>query len=213
MLFITDKHTKKMEGMVSINTSTMKNPFCIKAAKTDTICKKCYAFQLEAFYSHGGKFIPSYKKNGDILSKRMLNEEQIGKVIKKLKKFNIVRFHAFGELLNLTHAYNYVNIAKAAPEKMFALWSKRADIIKHIKDVKPENLITIYSTPRVDVLDPIKPIGFDKVFTVYSRKFVKENNIEINCGGRSCISCQSCYKLDGPENITELLKREKKENI
>jgi hypothetical protein len=205
------KHTNKMEGMVSINTSTVKNPFCIKAAKTDTVCKICYARKLEAFYGHGNGYIGSYKDNGELLSKGLLSNEDVAAVIKKLSKFKMVRFHAFGELINVVHLYNYLKIVEAAPDKTFALWSKRVDLMRKLDSkLKPKNLITIYSTPRIDVIKPVIPKGFDKVFTVYSRKFAKDNDIDINCGAKKCFTCKRCYSFDGPTYINELIKKEKK---
>jgi len=210
MIFITSKHTNKMEDMMSLNTSTVKNPFCIKAGKTDTICKICYARNLEKFYGHGVGHIPSYVKNGKILSTKLLSNEELISIIRKFKDKDIIRFHAYGELINIVHLYNYLNIARKSPDKIFALWSKRVDLIKNIKDIKPKNLITIYSTPRIDVMKPIIPDGFDKVFSVYSRNFAKENKIKINCGGKKCNICRSCYKINGTKYINELIKREKK---
>lgn len=211
MIFVTTKHTNKMEDMFSINTSTVKNEFCRKAGKTDTICKLCYARNLEKFYGHGNGFIQSYKNNGDLLSKGLLSDEDVQNVIKKLKKKDIIRFHAYGELINIVHLYNYIKIVNAAPDKIFALWSKRTDLIKKLTpDIKPKNLITIYSTPRIDVINPPIPTGFDKVFTVYSRKFAKGNDIDINCGGNNCFTCRRCYTVGEPKFINELIKREKK---
>ena len=45
----------------------------------------------------------------------------------------------------------------------------------------------------------------DKVFTVYDKEHAQDVNI--NCGARSCAECQRCYhKSEGIEYINELLK-------
>ena len=56
-----------------------------------------------------------------------------GKVIKRYNKF--------------THIENYCRIAEHNPHCIFALWTKRTDIIKPFFDSgdKPKNLIIIYS--------------------------------------------------------------------
>ena len=46
----------------------------------------------------------------------------------------------------------------------------------------------------------------DHVFTVYDKKFIEENNIEINCGSRDCLGCQLCYHGDTEFYINEKLK-------
>ena len=45
-----------------------------------------------------------------------------------------------------------------------------------------------------------------KVFTVYDKKYLKENkDVVINCGARSCITCQKCY-TSKEEVINEIQK-------
>ena len=204
-LFITTDHRAKMEGMVSLNTSTECNPFCKEMQKnSEFVCSHCYAHQMERMYGRKLGYIEKYKINGDILSNRNLTESELGWLTVELGTRSIVRFHSFGELLNMIHLNNFVRIAKALPKTIFALWSKRVDIIKRLKD-KPKNLILIYSTPKLDDFESYIPKGFDKVFSVYKKKVVEKNNIEINCQGR-CIDCLKCYSPKGPKQIREQMK-------
>jgi len=204
-LFITTDHRAKMEGMVSLNTSTECNPFCKEMQKnSEFVCSHCYAHQMERMYGKGLGYIAKYKANGEILSSRNLTESELGWLTVELGTRRIVRFHSFGELLNMIHLNNFVRIAVALPKTTFALWSKRIDLIKKLKD-KPKNLILIYSTPRLDDSTPYIPKGFDKVFSVYRKKVVEKNNIAVNCNSR-CIDCQKCYTLKGPKQIREQMK-------
>ena len=50
----------------------------------------------------------------------------------------------------------------------------------------------------------------DHVFTVYDERFIAENNVNINCGGRSCKECikqkKACYFAGRDPVINEQLK-------
>ena len=46
----------------------------------------------------------------------------------------------------------------------------------------------------------------DHVFTVYTKEYIKENNIDVNCGSKNCLGCQLCYNKDTEFHIREQLK-------
>ena len=46
----------------------------------------------------------------------------------------------------------------------------------------------------------------DHLFTVYDKDFIKNNNIEINCGAKSCLGCKKCYIDNNIFYINEQLK-------
>jgi len=50
-----------------------------------------------------------------------------------------------------------------------------------------------------------KPM-IDKIFTVYTKKYIQENNIIANCGARSCRGCKRCYKKSTRVYVREILK-------
>ena len=52
------------------------------------------------------------------------------------------------------------------------------------------------------------PAYFDKVFTVYDKKTIARDNIQINCGARSCKGCQICYKPN-PKGVDVMQVRER----
>ena len=57
-----------------------------------------------------------------------------------------------------------------------------------------------------EVFDTDKFWFIDHVFTVYDKNTIKENNIDINCGGKDCLGCQQCYHKGTEFYIREKLK-------
>lgn len=203
MLKITRKHKGKMAGMKSINTSTIDNLFCQRmSTNTNLVCSKCYARSTEKMYRDKKDCVQSWKKNGDILSTE--------KNIQYKTKYKVMRLHAFGELINKQHLLNFFSIASQNPFTTFSLWTKKKDIVKQVYKDKPDNMILIYSTPKIDEKNVTIPIGFNKCFNIYSHTGVKELNIKINCGAKECMTCMTCYKHGTTDTINEKIKKEKK---
>lgn len=201
-LHFTTKHTGKMAGMVSISTSVTTNDRCKKnAAIPGSICEKCFA-------SKQMKIFPSMEKpmirNQEILTSEILPEEKLP-IINNL----YFRFEAFGDLNNDIQVINYFNICYKNPGVKFALWTKNPDYIATaIKKgyPKPNNLNIVLSSLFINVERRIIHDFIDKVFTVYDRDHIQENNVEINCGARNCFSCGLCYEKNDVVQIREQLK-------
>ena len=193
----TSDKSNKMDGMISINTLPTLNSFCMAMREDKSnICFACYCKRSECY--------PGLKKafthNTEMLSSDLILKEDLPKI-----NHIVCRFNAFGELMNKIHYKNLVRIAKHNPLVTFALWTKRVDMVD-IK-IKPKNMILILSSPKKDVQAEL-PKGFDKVFTVYSKGYLREHtDTVINCGAKSCITCRKCYSLDNTETyINETLK-------
>jgi hypothetical protein len=92
-------------------------------------------------------------------------------------------------------------IAEANPATTFAMWTKRLDIVK---PVRMDNFIYVYSSPQKNVVAPL-PKGFDKVFTVFSKPFIRENGVGINCQ-QSCAACLLCYTRNDIVYVNEALR-------
>jgi hypothetical protein len=187
------KMTGKLEGLQGINTNPLDNKYCERMSKTESICKHCYSRKMVSTYRKSAA--KCWSENGKELSDHILSDNEIPKI-----KADYIRFHAHGELINLIHYVNFKRIAFAYPDKTFALWTKRKDIINHkLNGLKPDNLTLIYSNPTID--KPIDvPQGFDKVFNVFSK-----DNDSINCAGKKCIDCLLCYNSD-KKIINEVLR-------
>ena len=187
---ITDVMTKKMKGMQSLNTSPSVNPFCLDMrAKEGSICRSCYTHRTESWKKNcRTAWVNNYK----VLSENLLKDAEI-----PFLNITIFRFQAHGDLVNRTHYKNLIRIVEANPQTVFALWTKHLAVINRGGIIKRRNLIYVYSTPMLNELKPEKPKGFRRVFSVFSRPFIRENKqVEINCQGKSCIGCRLCYDLD-----------------
>lgn len=185
-------HSGKMKGIQSISTSTKNNPFCQAAQKKEgSICSKCYAKTYETMRP---SLVKALDRNSSVLKDVL--------PMSSLPYFNatIARFSSFGELLNTNHATNLLNICYKNPETMFALWSKRPNLVQAaIRKVGlPDNINLIMSSPLIDKKANL-PKYFHKVFTVYSKGF----EVETNCAAKSCITCRLCYTKNSVVEISE----------
>ena len=199
-------HTGKMEGINSIGTSCVDNPFCINRRENgDSICSHCYA----ATYMKMRKALKEHlAENAEILTTRLLKGREI-----PVTNSHIFRFESFGDLYNATHLANYVLIAERNPFTQFGLWTKNTWVLDELFNkngiAKPKNLSIVVSSPmmnKVIELDREKYWFVDHVFTVYDKKFIEVNNIDINCGSRNCLGCQICYHKNEEFYVKEKLK-------
>jgi hypothetical protein len=194
----------KLKGMPAINTNTLDNPFCQVMALSgipSLICAgagdkpQCYSWSMLS--GSRQNCIPKFQQNSDVLSEVIPWD--------CLPVFNSpnVRYHGHGELINLEHMVNFHRIALKNPQTMFALWSKRRDIILSYHKLcnQPDNLILVYSNPSTKYLLHKPPAGFDKVFNVVSQPHKGEN-----CTGKRCTECLSCYRHSGESVLIEHVK-------
>jgi len=206
----THKSTKgyksKLDGFYSLNTSTINNQFCQKmfsSAIDDLICVDCYAKTLEKRFFKGKT--DKLNVNAKILSESIMLWDHVP----FYPLLSVLRIHSIGELINEVHFINVILIAKKNPHCTVSIWTKRPDIVKRVFKSgfeKPNNLILIYSNPRINADFEIKvPEFFDKVFNNYTKNFVESNNININCH-KSCKDCMICYRHNNVEQIKEIVK-------
>jgi hypothetical protein len=189
--------SNKMDGIQSLNTLPTTNEFCMKQRENkDTVCSACYCKKLE-FY---GGIKGSFGHNAKVLSESIIPESELPYI-----NAGQFRFNSFGELINVTHYINLVNLAKKNKHCTFALWTKRVDIVHNARVRKPYNLILIKSSLLKDVQEKL-PRGFNKVFTVFSKQYIEDNGIEINCGSKHCMSCNLCYTHNTLVYVNEKLK-------
>lgn len=198
----TIKHTGKMEGMASLSTSCTCNSFCKnRSCDQSLICSHCYAERQMKIYHNLEKCLI---KNTEILTGRILDKSEL-----PIINFLYFRFESFGDLININQIVNYFNICKKNPKVRFALWTKNPFIIADaIREgyVKPKNLQIIYSSPRINIVNEPKYDFIDKIFTVYDKKYIRQNDIHINCGAEKCITCGKCYNKSKVRYINEMIK-------
>lgn len=202
-IHITTKHNGKMDGMMSLSTSCLCNPQCVRYSQDpEKICSKCYArTQMSYMTSMQGCF----ERNSKLLTERILNKEEM-----PLVNAAYFRFESFGDLINDVQCINYFGVCKANPATHFALWTKNPHIIEQVLKQgykKPKNLQIVLSSHYLNKAANKANYDFvDKVFTVYDKKYIEEHNVEINCGARSCLKCHKCYTKNATVFINEKLK-------
>ena len=197
-IHVFDSMSGKMSNIPSISTSCLANPICLKRMMDgDSICAHCFAQATLSRYEDAGK---AMLNNTYLLTESILPTE----LLPIFPNVAIVRIESFGDVANVTQAINYANICKANPLVTFAWWSKNVKIIEKAFDIvgKPENVVLIESSPKVN--EEIKPSSHyvDKVFTVFSKPYIIEHDIDINCGSRCCATCRRCYRKDTESSIS-----------
>ena len=188
------KMTGKLVHMPAINTNTLTNEFCIRQHQTDTICFECYSFDM--LQGHRKNCAPAFERNSVALSE-LIDYDDL-----PFLNYAYVRINGHGELINSSHLDNIIAIAVKNRHCTFALWTKRASLIRQRLDRIPDNLILVFSNPKVDRVIGV-PRGFHKVFN----NVTKGSTAPQNCTGRKCIECLACYrKGSGTDVIVEMVK-------
>lgn len=193
--------TGKLDKFKAINTNTLSNSYCQKmyACGDETIiCTKCYSVEMLETFRKG--CIPAWERNSDALSKGLIPTHLLPTFLEAF-----VRFQGHGELINMTHLENLHNIALHNAHTKFALWTKRKGFIRkfYSEHDKPENLILIYSNPRIDAVMDTPPQFFDRTFNNVS----PDSETPQNCTGQQCKDCLLCYiPNNGVTQIVEAVK-------
>ena len=186
------KMSGKLFGIGAINTDTTTNDFCIKQhslpKKKGNICSFCYSHNM--LTKHRKNCVPAFQHNSRLLSE--LIDWDLLPVINQA----YFRFNGHGELINMAHFQNIVNIARKNPHCNFALWTKRASIVRQFKGEIPDNLILVFSNPAIDNVIGV-PRGFHKVFNNVN----KDSGTAQNCTGKKCMDCLLCYRKDSGTNV------------
>lgn len=199
---VSDSMSGKMNGIPSISTSCLANPICLqRMLDGESICAHCFAETTLNRYKDAGK---AMLNNTYLLTESILDTD----LLPVFPNVSIVRIESFGDVANVTQAINYCNICKKNPAVTFAWWTKNVSIVAKAFDIvgKPENVILIESSPKVNVEKPKSSEYVDKVFTVYSKEYIIEHNIDVNCGARCCATCRRCYSKNTGTQVKEQLK-------
>lgn len=210
------KHSGKMSGIPSVSTSQIFNKTCqLLSQNKKNVCYYCYARKYSKIYRNLDAVL---LYNTLLLSFTYINPKTQAA---GLANFKYVRFESFSDIQNIQHFYNLYQIAKYFNETNFALWTKRHLLVFGVlSTLKPlKNLIFVLSNFRLNdngerlkktSILKFESIGINpknlKYFNVFESEFAFNNNIEINCGARSCASCLKCYKKNNIQCINEIKK-------
>ena len=184
----------KLQGIKAIGTNTLNNTFCYKMNNMQDdkiICTKCYSWaMLQGFRKNVAEAL---QRNTEALSKTVLSYKDLPVI-----KDDVFRFQHHGELINMKHLKNLVNIARKNPDCTFALWTKRKDMVAKYVATLPSNLILVYSNPRIDKVITKPPKHFHKVFNNVSPDNLTSQQ---NCTGQKCRDCMLCYSKNSGCNV------------
>lgn len=205
------KHTGKMEGIPSISTNKYTNENCLAMMKNENqklICHSCFVDKTTKMYKD---LTPSLQRNSDILTKRLLTNDELKELSKSVINSVIFRFESFGDLNNGVQLINYINLAKICKYTSFGLWTKHFKIVKEFfkKGGKfPKNVTLVLSSPFKDEeLNILFVNGFKKYHSrVITFTVMTDESDLINCGKRKCIECRNCYDSKKPHNVYEQIK-------
>lgn len=216
------EHEGKLLGIPSISTSCLHNERCLARMKNgEAVCSHCFAMHLMEFRK---ALRDAMERNLEALSDHLFSDEELEGVtihftpkMLELNPNHYVRIESFGDVRNVIQARNYLRIAKANPWLKWGAWTKNDDLYGEAFELegKPENLSMGYSSLKLNEIADITKLdqrfveNLDFVFTVFTKEYAEEHGILINCGGRACRTCGTCYeanKSDGIKYINELLK-------
>lgn len=194
--------TGKMEGVTCLSSSCLCNPYCAaRRDNPDMVCAHCFAAGTVSRYAALNQ---NMMHNTEVLTSTLFSVEDFPVI-----NAAIFRLESFGDLVNSTQARNYIRLAKRNPYVRFALWTKNPGILAQAVAIegKPDNLVCILSSAYLDKpCDASRWWFVDKTFTVYRPDTIESQSISINCGSRSCLTCQRCYHKDTDSDIREALK-------
>ena len=199
-------HNGKMKGIESISTSCLLNPYCRNRQTWEgAVCQKCYS---KKYLSLRPSLREKLVTNTELLSEQLLEDSDF-----PLLNAYVFRLESFGDLVNETQLKNYIALCNKNPHVNFALWTKNLWICENVFTnqmiLKPNNLVIIYSSEFLNKaadIDRCIHWYVDHVFTVFTKEFVKDNDIYINCGAAKCLACLLCYSKDTEFYINEILK-------
>lgn len=204
----------KMKDIISLSTCCLLNPLCRKRLQEHIgVCAECFAEQTLLSYQG---LLENLCYNYKVLSEKVLPDELIPYI--DAAEF---RGESFGDAGTETHAFNMIKFALFNPHCAVSIWTKNPWLYDMAFSrlgitVCPENLTIIYSSQYLNRESKI-PEKFawfiKKTFTVYTAEYLLSHGLTasfINCGGRSCKTCQRCYKnaARSEKSIHELLKKD-----
>lgn len=199
-------HGGKMEGINSCSTSCLCNKYCEARRHNDKlICKSCYAAAQLEYQSSTRKKLET---NFIFYNNYELHPEDMPPI-----NDDIFRLEAFGDVASVTAVKNQYTLARASKNCLFVAWSKNP-VLYSLAGSKPRNFILIYSEPEInkeysraefDLLKKEYPF-VNKVFCVFTKEYAAAHAVNVNCGGKHCRQCMTCYSRNKEWYVKELLK-------
>ena len=243
----------KLDTVFSISTMSLVNTFCMaRMEKQELVCSKCYVpeslridgilmfcqnmyilthidltdfpewvpvMRAEWAVRTVVKKLQDARKNGKI----EISDEEIATLAAKKP---LCRLESMGDLACTLQARNYLTITRANDTFDFALWTKNPAVLATAIDMtgKPENLSTVLSMSRKNVMDPAAFIVrysryFDHMFLVvdgenYRDHFLGRSGFyTCHCEHFSCLRCRHCYTRSNAGDIDTAIERLREKKI
>jgi hypothetical protein len=194
--------TGKLEGVVGLNTSPLDNAFCRAAsAEPGTVCSHCYSCDM--LTGHRQNCRAPWSRNGDNLSRKLWHTDALPTLS------GLVRVHAHGELLNLTHARNLWRIVRNSEFGRFAWFTKRPSLVaraaklERVTDTERGRVSVVQSSKHCNAPAEPHPI-VDHTYTAYTTALPDD---AFHCTSQRCAKCAVCFVRKGPRAIAAPLRR------
>lgn len=209
----TKKQKSKLNGINSLSTCCLDNSYCLERIKNnDSVCAHCYSANQQTAQL---ALQDRNTINGIILRNIFIPAKYWKRFVNPADLSKNFRIESFGDVQNKLQALNYIELVKAFPRVRFAVWTKNTGVwaFAFAQSGKPKNLSFVVSSNLLNKpeLYHTKTYDFvDHVFTVYDSAFISSNNVQVTCGGRSCMECikrhKACYFTDTDMAVSEQLK-------
>jgi len=221
------KNGLKLEGFLSLNTSSMCNDFCNKMKENkSSICSQCYGRYMERRYPRTKKV---WTDNFNELTRQVLSfadAYNLSEQINNKKNLSGFRIHSIGEIYNTLHMENIAMLVSCVDADIpVTMWTKRLTYVKNLYSRLQCNLI--YSNPIINTYVPVNTVWTENcdvlhTFNVYSAPLLMKTHMAyavnyqgydvVECSGK-CKDCMICYPSYKSSNtrfmIFELTKRTK----
>lgn len=201
--------TGKLEGYPGITTSCKQNAlFLARRSNADMICHECFAADTLDRYDAADEHAT--------LNSLLLQHNAIpADLLPRFRNVQEVRIEPFGDQANTQQSLNMITMCNANPRVRFGWWTKNPGIVDRAIKIagRPVNvsfvLSSCFKNKELKLADVQRVFPWvDHVFTVFTKDYIKDHDIKINCGARNCWECGRCYKNDGTTDgqIREQLK-------
>ena len=234
-VIVSDHMTGKMLGIPSTSTSVLKNPICQERRKVaGSICEKCFAANVLTRYSDCEKNAASNFEllNSCVLPFELLPKfgnvciariESFGDVASVIQAINYANMAYNNPLVTFGWWTKNVEIVARAfdivgkPDNVIFIQSSR--FVNKPEEKRSEYVDKVFTVYDDEYLKNVAEIAdtYNIILSKYAGKLSKSKECKaaiaalfeykfINCGGRDCVSCRSCYSHNDVVDVRERLK-------
>lgn len=195
-------HCSKMSGKMA-NMIAVGRDFCPECYQrmtiTNSVCKSCYAIGTAKMYK---------SLQQAVLRNNLLTPDDIYQNPPKFcSPHKAWRSNWFGDYSSVNDVLVDWAICDENEDYLCVAFTKNLKYVRAATKIrsKPDNYRLVRSSLMVNKPDKLDIA--DIVFTVYTPEYAQAHpEVDINCHGKSCINCWSCYGDDPITQVGELLR-------